>query len=290
MTGTTSVTRRKASDLLEAIEPGGPCYRTGHRGARGLAPENTLPAFEAAAEVGVDALEFDVHRTRDGQMVVIHDDTVDRTSDGKGAVAELTLAELRTFDAGYWFTRDGGQTYPYRGRGVGFSTLAEVIESFPKHLFTIEIKPSPYREHVSDSVQAIRDLAPGRVVIGSFAHKTLTETRQRAPEIPTGASLWEIQKFFFLQLAGLERWFDSPAKILQVPRYSNHDHDQGVRVTTAGFVRAAHATGRSVQVWTINRPAVMDELFGLGVDGITTDLPQVLNDALAARSVSSESR
>lgn len=271
------------SRLLDAIQPGAGIVRTGHRGARGLAPENTLASMEAGARAGVDVLEFDVHRTRDGQLVVIHDDTVERTCDGRGRVADLTLAELRRLDAGYWFTRDGGQTYPFRGQGVGISTLSEVIEAYPEHLLTVEIKPSPYAEHVGQVVQTLRDQAPTRALIGCFEHRILEEVRALAPEIPTSASLWEIQKFFFLQLLGLERWFDSAAKVLQVPRFSNHDHDTGLRVTTAGFIRAAHATGRSVQVWTINQPHVMDELFALGADGITTDVPQVLNDALAAR-------
>lgn len=274
---------RRVTRLLDAIQPGAQTVRTGHRGARGLAPENTLAAMEAGARAGVDVLEFDVHRTRDGQLVVIHDDTVDRTCDGSGRVANMTLAELRALDAGYWFTRDGGKSYPYRGRGVGLSTLSEVIEAYPEHLLTVEIKPSPYREHVGQVVRTLLDQAPKRSLIGSFEHRVLEEVRALAPELPTSASLWEIQKFFFLQLAGLERWFGSAAKVLQVPRYSDHDHDTGLRVTTGRFVRAAHATGRSVQVWTINEPGVMDELFGLGVDGITTDLPQVLNDALAAR-------
>lgn len=271
------------SRLLDAIQPGAGLVRTGHRGARGLAPENTLAGMEAGARAGVDVLEFDVHRTRDGELVVIHDETVDRTCDGSGRVADLTLPELRRLDAGYWFTQDGGKTYPYRGRGVVISTLSEVMEAYPEHLLTVEIKPSPYPDHVGKVVRTLQDQAGGRALIGCFEHGILEEVRALAPEIPTSASLWEIQKFFFLQLTGLERWFGSPAKVLQVPRYSNHDHDTGLPVTSGRFVRAAQATGRSVQVWTINEPRVMDELFGLGVDGITTDLPQVLNDALAAR-------
>ena len=271
------------SRLLDSIQPGAGIVRTGHRGARGLAPENTLAGLDAGVRAGVDVLEFDVHRTLDGELVVIHDDTVDRTCDGTGRVVDLTLAELRRLDAGYWFTKDGGETYPYRGRGVGLSTLSEVMEAYPEHLLTVEIKPSPYADHVSKVVQTLRDQAGGRALIGSFKHGVLEEVRALAPEIPTSASLWEIQKFYFLQLAGLERWFGSPARVLQVPRYSNHDDDTGIRVTSGRFVRAAHATGRSVQVWTINEPQVMDELFELGADGITTDFPQVLNDALAAR-------
>ncbi len=102
-----------------------------HRGAAARAPENTLEAFRLAVEAGAGGLELDVHLTRDGEVVVIHDATVDRVTDGSGAVAGMTLEEVRRLDAGNSFSPDGGQTFPYRGRGVRISTLAEVYEEFP---------------------------------------------------------------------------------------------------------------------------------------------------------------
>src|SRR5918994_4145382 len=102
-----------------------------HRGASALAPENTLEAFRMAVEAGAGGLELDVHLTRDGHVVVIHDETVDRTTGGTGAVAEMTLDELRGLDAGHDFSPDGGSTLPYRDRNVLVPTLAEVLREFP---------------------------------------------------------------------------------------------------------------------------------------------------------------
>jgi glycerophosphoryl diester phosphodiesterase len=102
-----------------------------HRGGGRLRPEATLPAFENALSVGADVLEFDLHASSDGVVVVIHDETVDRTTDGTGAVQAMTFAELRMLDAGYEFTPDGGQTFPYRGMGIQIPTLVEVLAGFP---------------------------------------------------------------------------------------------------------------------------------------------------------------
>lgn len=102
-----------------------------HRGASGLAPENTLEAFRIGVEAGARGLELDAHMTLDGEVVVLHDPTVDRTTDGSGAVAEMPLADLRRLDAGYRFSPDGGSSYPYRGRGLRIPTLAEVYDEFP---------------------------------------------------------------------------------------------------------------------------------------------------------------
>src|SRR5215208_4358914 len=111
-----------------------------HRGASALAPENTFEAFRLAVEDGAGGLELDVHMTRDGHIVVIHDATVDRTTNGSGAVSEMTLDELRRLDAGYNFSPDGGPTRPYRGRGIRVPTFGEVLEEFPRVAVNIEIK------------------------------------------------------------------------------------------------------------------------------------------------------
>src|SRR5918998_1323473 len=111
-----------------------------HRGASALAPENTIEAFRLAVEAGAGGLELDVHVTRDGHIVVIHDATVDRTTNGTGAVSEMTLEELRRLDAGHNFSPDGGPTRPYRGRGVRVPTLREVLREFPGVAVNIDIK------------------------------------------------------------------------------------------------------------------------------------------------------
>jgi glycerophosphoryl diester phosphodiesterase len=111
-----------------------------HRGGAKIVPENTLEGFREGLRVGAGVLELDVHATADGHVVVIHDETVDRTTDGSGAVREMTLAEVKRLDAGYWFTPDGGKTYPYRGEGVRVPTLEEVYRQFPDVPINVEIK------------------------------------------------------------------------------------------------------------------------------------------------------
>src|SRR5215212_7629564 len=111
-----------------------------HRGASDIAPENTIEAFRLAVEAGAGGLELDVHITRDGRLVVIHDATVDRTTGGTGAVSGMTIDELRGLDAGYKFSPEAGPTRPYRGRGVRVPTLDEVLEEFPGVAVNIDIK------------------------------------------------------------------------------------------------------------------------------------------------------
>ena len=268
--------------MLTALRPGAGFLRTGHRGARGLAPENTLVGFERAIAEGVDVLEFDVQMTADGEVVVIHDDTVDRTTDGAGAVAELTWTRLRALDAAHHFDPAAG--HPLRGTGVGIPLLAEVLERFPDVKVTIELKEAPQPDFVERVIAITRELAPERAILASFSQRLLNVVRRQAPEIPTNLSNDEIRWFVIGHWVGLAGWLRSPGRVLQVPRFSDHDHDRGIRVVTQRLLRAAHRSGRSVQVWTINDPALMHELLDLGVDGITTDRPDVLNAVLAERA------
>ena len=112
----------------------------GHRGSSGEAPENTLPAFARALAQGAVILETDVHATRDGVVVVYHDERVERTTDGAGAIAELDFAALRALDAGHRYSPDGGRSFPFRGRGLRVATLAEAFEALPGARFNVEIK------------------------------------------------------------------------------------------------------------------------------------------------------
>ena len=114
-----------------------------HRGGRQLWPENTLTAFRGAAAMGVDVLEMDVHSSSDGVLVVLHDDTIDRTTDGMGLVHDYPLTALQALDAGYQWTADEGATYPFRGQGIAIPTLAEVLEAFPDAFLNVEIGNAP---------------------------------------------------------------------------------------------------------------------------------------------------
>jgi glycerophosphoryl diester phosphodiesterase len=249
-----------------------------HRGASARAPENTLEAFRLGVEAGAGGLELDVHMTRDGEMVVIHDATVDRTTDGSGVVAGMTLDELRGLDAGYRFSPDGGRTHPYRGRGLRIPTLAEVYEEFPVASVNIDIKePQPGAEGAV--LRVIRNAgAEERSLVVSDDHAVVRRFRRvSGGHISTGASRPEIATFYISSRLRLERLVHPDYEALQVPV----DH-RGITLVTPRFVRAAHSRGVRVDVWTINDPGEMRRLLDLGVDVIMTDRPETLAGVLEA--------
>ncbi|MGH3109116.1 MAG: glycerophosphodiester phosphodiesterase [Rubrobacter sp.] len=247
-----------------------------HRGASDMAPENTIEAFRLAVEAGAGGLELDVHMTRDGHIVVIHDATVDRTTSGSGAVSEMTLHELRKLDAGHNFRPDGGPTRPYRGRGVRVPTLGEVLEEFPGVAVNIDIKAgTPGIEEAVFGV--LREAnALRRAIVVSTPHATVKRFRKvSGGHVSTGGSKWEIGLFYVLSRLRLERLVRPAYDALQVPL-----RHRGILVVTPRFVRAAHARGVRVDAWTINDADEMRRLLGLGVDVIMTDRPGTLAEVL----------
>jgi glycerophosphoryl diester phosphodiesterase len=246
-----------------------------HRGGGGLWPENTMYAFSRAAELGVDVIEMDVHSTQDGQLVVIHDETVDRTTDGTGRVREFTLAQLKELDAGYAWTPDNGTSFPFRGRGLTVPTLAEVFTAFPDRAINIEIKQSQPSVIASLS-RLIRDCKMAeRVLIASVDTNTLKEFRRLCPQVATSAGEQETRRFYGMHLARLGRLCKAPAHAFQVPQYSD-----GREVVTRSFLNAAHGRNMEVHVWTINDTEDMQRLTDTGVDGIVTDYPDRLLSVL----------
>ena len=242
-----------------------------HRGGSGLWPENTLPAFEGARDLGVDVLELDIHATSDGALVVIHDAVVDRVTDGSGLVREKTLTELKALDAGYRWT-DDGETFPFRGKGVSIPTLAEVIEAAPNHWINIDIKQAdpPIIERLATLIDK-NDLSE-RVLVGSFDPKVLSAFRTRCPAPATAAGLDEAKRFFVLHKLFLSRLYRPRAEVaLQIPV----DHE-GRKIVTPRLIRDAHRRGLAVHAWTVNEEAEMHSLIEAGVDGIVTDRPDRL--------------
>ena len=238
-----------------------------HRGGARLRPEATLVAFEHALEVGADVLEFDLHGSADGVIVVIHDSTVDRTTDGSGAVKDMSFDELRALDAGYAFSNDGGQTFPYRGMGIQIPTPEEVFDSFPDQYYLMEIKqvePSI----VPTLVATILDYGiEERVVIASFNQVTIDEVRETAPELFTAFTAQEMIAF---NQDGARPDYVPPSQFIQPP-WDFVDQE---------LVDIAHALGMKVHPWTVNSEDKMVELIGYGVDGIMTDDPVLLDAAL----------
>ena len=250
-----------------------------HRGASALAPENTLEAFRLAVEAGAGGLELDVHMTLDGEIVVIHDATVERTTEGSGVVAEMTLEELSALDAGYRFSPEGGSTHPFRGQGVRIPTLAQVYEQSPAVCVNVDIKePQPGVEGAVMGV--IRDArAEERSLVVSEYHAVVRRFREGSGgRISTGASGLEIRAFYLLSRLRLERLANPACDALQVPV----EH-KGVTLVTQRFLKAAHSRGVRVDVWTINEPGEMRRLLDLGVDVIMTDKPQMLASVLQER-------
>ncbi len=242
-----------------------------HRGGSGRWPENTMLAFRAAAELGVDGLELDIHSTADGELVVIHDAVVERVTNGRGAVHSFTLAELRLLDAGYWWTQDGGRSYPFRGQGITIPTLAEVFAAFPHLWLNIDIKQQE-PPIVRPFVNLIRTYGmEQRVCVGSFHAPTVRAFRQLCPEVATAATLPEVRCFWALSNVALARLCPATAVAMQLPEV-----DGRLRLITPAFVRAAHRRGTAVHVWTVNDIPQMRRLVRMGVDGLMSDYPDLL--------------
>ena len=230
-----------------------------HRGASAYAPANTLAAFRRAEELGADGVELDVHLSADGALVVIHDFTVDATTDGHGRVRDMTLAELKRLDAGSWFDpRFAGERIP---------TLEEVVEALGERMIlNIELKSPSWRSEGLE--QAVVELVEARrldrrVILSSFNPWTVWRLRRLAPHLTIGL-LYDANLALPLRRAWL--------RPLLRPKALHPHH----RLVTARYVAWAHAKGYRVYTWTVNDPAEMRRLIALQVDGIITDRPDVL--------------
>ncbi len=262
-----------------AATGGGWPVNLAHRGASALAPENTLEAFRTAVEAGAGGLELDVHLTMDGQVVVIHDETVDRTTGGTGAVSDMTLEELRALDAGHNFSPECVSGHPYRGLGLRISTLDEVLRAFPVVVVNIDMKAD--RPGVEVAVLGVlREAdAGGRALVVSSRRAAVGRFRRiSGGSVSTGASRWETGVFYVLSRLRLERLLRPAYDALQVPI-----RHRGVQLVSRRFLEAAHASGVRVDVWTINEADEMHRLLELGVDVIMTDRPGLLAEVLEQR-------
>ena len=241
-----------------------------HRGGSALAPENTLPAFLNGVRLGADALELDIRLTADDQVVVFHDETLERTTNGSGKVRDHTLAELKQLDAGYHFTSDDGTTYPFRDQGVTISTLAEVYAAFPAHLINIDIKdPLPEAaEHLAEVIEQAG--ATDRSIVGSFHSDILSQFRNLAPDVATAASEGETRAFYLLNLVGLGRLHRPLGDVYQIPTSAG-----SAQLATPRFISNAHRLNQAVHYWTIDDPDEMQRLLDMGADGIITDRPDL---------------
>ena len=242
-----------------------------HRGGRSLGPENTLYTYRKAVKLGVDVLEMDVRSTRDGQLIILHDNTVTRTTEATGPVENYFLIDLKKLDAAHRWSPDNGQTFPLRNKGVKIPTLPEVFNAFPETKMNLEIKDSR-----SSTIQSLCRMIGDhqmtkRVMVASFDADSLNEFRKLCPLVATSAAASEALLFYGLQRVYLEAAYSPDAQALQVT-----ESFRDLRVVSRRFVEAAHARNMRVQVWTVNDVNAMQRLLELGVDGIMTDYPQRL--------------
>lgn len=238
-----------------------------HRGASAERPENTMPAFERAVEVGVDALELDVHLTRDAQLIVAHDDTAARTTGARLAWAELDLADIQQLDAGWGFVAKDGSR-PYAGRGVTVPTFEEVLLAFPDVHVNVDLKGE---RAVDVAVDLVRRLgAEERVTIASFQLRTLAAVRKRGYAGETGLSQPEVASLLSVP-ALLWRQLPRTGDAVQVPT-----HQGPIRFDRAAFVAKCHSLGLRVDFWVVDDRDEAARLLALGADGIMTNDPAAL--------------
>ena len=265
-----------------------------HQGGAWESPSSTLHAIAHALEAGATGIELDVHATADGELVVCHDATVDRTTAAQGTIASFTLAQLRALDFSYWWIpgadvtpgRPAGE-YPFRGRApadpsFGIATLREVLERFPGVVLNLDIKQTapvvaPYEESLARLLAEF-----GRsddVIVASFLDSATDAFRRFAPSVPTSAGTIATAEAWRRVQAG-EDLPGIPAVAYQVP-----ERQGDLVVVDERFVQAAHRAGTAVHVWTVNDDESMERLLGLGVDGVISDVPTKLCGILASRGV-----
>lgn len=249
-----------------------------HQGGDGLWPGDTMYAFEKAVEIGADVLEMDAHITKDGAIVLMHDETVDDTTDGTGLIEVLTLAELRQLDAAYKWTKDDNKTFPYRGQGIQVPALEEVFQKFPHMRYVIEIKltENSIDKPLCDLIRQY-DMQD-RVMVASFHDEAMQKFRTTCPEVATSASRTEVRNFVLLGKAFLSG-FIAPAYQSIQPPYDPKE-SMNIPIMTERFVRQAHAKNIRVEPWTVNDPELMKQYIEWGVDGIITDRPDLMIEIL----------
>lgn len=268
------------------------CYA--HQGGAWEAPSSTLHAIERAVALGAPAIELDVHMTADGELVVCHDETVDRTTAASGEICKLTLAELRELDNAYWWIAGAdvspgrpAEEYPFRGqapanRAFGVATLREVLELAPSSFLNFDIKRTAPEVEPYEAKLAAMLAEYGRVddvIVASFNDEAVDRFKAVAPQVHTSGGTRRTAEFYFaVQEGGLPEVIDYVA--LQVP-----ESYEDTRIVDEAFVEAAHGAGVAVHVWTINDEASMERLLDLGVDGIITDVPAVCLDLLSRRGL-----
>lgn len=251
--------------VKEIIDPAEKVYTIAHRGASGYAPENTMPAFELASEMKADYIELDIHLTKDQIPVVIHDESVNRTTNGKGYVKNMTLAEMKRLDAGSWFN----EAYPMFARdkyaGTSIPTLDEVFSTFGKDInYILEIKESTPNISIESLINEMimKYGVEDEVAVHSFSSASLKRFHQINPEIPLYQLVW----FDYTALRVSETY------LKEIKSYATgiSPNFQGI---SSSFVAQVKNYGLKVMPYTVNYQVNMDKAYSWGVDGVYTNFP-----------------
>ncbi len=249
-----------------------------HQGGDGVWPGDTMLAFENAVHIGADVLEMDAHITKDGHIVLMHDEEVDRTTDGAGLIEEMTLDEIKKLDAAYDWSTDEGKTFPYRGQGIQVPTLEDVFQQFPQMRYVIEIKltKNPIDKPLCDLIRQYN--MQDKALIGSFHDEAMKNFRATCPEVATSASRTEVRNYVLLGKVFLWGFYLPRFQTIQPPW--DPEESLGIQIMTERFVRESHAKNLRVEPWTVDDPELMKLYIEWGVDGIITDRPDLLVEAL----------
>jgi glycerophosphoryl diester phosphodiesterase len=243
-----------------------------HRGASAVLPENTMASFARGVEMGADAIELDVHLTADGQLAVIHDETVDRTTDGTGAVADLTMDQLRALDAGFRFA-DADGAFPHRGAGMAIPTLPEVLAWLPAGVgLVVEIKARAAADAVVEALRGTPVREAGAAAVISFDEVAIERVHELDPGLVTGYLLVPTQA-----LEPALRWATEHGHV------GVHPWDGDLGIDPAPALAQALAYGRQLGCYVVNEPDRMKQLAAYGLWGFVTDVPDVARAALGPR-------
>ena len=245
-----------------------------HGAGRGPKPNDTLEAALHSDQLGADVLEIDIHASRDGVLVLSHDDSVDAMTDGTGLIREMTFAELQQLDAAAGF--DAGDGPSLRNTGVRIPALEAVFESLPRARYIIEIKQQQPSIAAALCSMIRKHGLQRQVLVASFGSQAIMEFRSGCPEVATSLSQPETTWLVVLQKLGLAHLYPLQGVALQVPMASS-----GLTIVTSRFVRDMQERGLRVQVWTINDAQQMRELIEQDVDGIITDYPGRLQSVVS---------
>jgi glycerophosphoryl diester phosphodiesterase len=239
-----------------------------HRGGCALGPENTIAAFDLGRAAGADGLEFDVHLSEVGVVLVCHDDTLERTTNARGPLHLQTAAELARVDAGHRFVDTSG-AFPFRGLGIGIPTLQEVLRRYPEMLLIIEMKDNTadMGRAVADAVRAAD--AVDRVCAAGYGQQALDAARAALPEMATSASYPEARLAVYRSLA---RW---PVRKARYDAFQVPETAGVLRIVSPRFIRDVHAAGQRLQVWTVDEEHDMTRLLDWGVDGLISNRPDL---------------